>query len=73
MSGIRKKVTLQYDSELGTVKTSWFANSAITNDGESEFQAPGCNVLGYDGIKLEAAKECLEEMLVIVNNAIENN
>lgn len=72
MSEIRKRVKFIYDSEKSIVKTSWFGNSAITNNGESAFQQPDCDILGYDGIQLHAARECLMEMLELVNAAIES-
>ncbi len=69
----RKRVSFTYDSELQKVTTTWFGNMAVKNNGESALQEPTLEVLEHNGIVLEAAKECLEEMLAFVNTAIENN
>ena len=68
-----KKVRFSYDSENKKILMTFKENMIITNDGQSETLGPNLDVLGYDGIVLKAAKECLEEMLVLVNGAIANN
>lgn len=72
MNEERKRVQFTYDSELKTVKTTWFNNLAIANDDRCKFQEPDLNVLEGGEIQLQAAKECLEEMLELVNEAIAN-
>ena len=72
MNEERKRVRFTYDSELKTVKATWSTNLAIINDNKCKFQEPDLNVLEGDKIQLQAAKECLEEMLKLVNEAIAN-
>jgi hypothetical protein len=75
----RKTVTFHYDSTPeglqihDKVIMTFRDNGVVTNDGRTETLGPRINVLGYapDGIPLIAAKECLEEMLALVNAAME--
>ncbi len=75
----RKRVTFHYDSEPegqmvhDKIVMTFRDNLVVTNSGQSATVGPVIDVLGYapDGIPLIAAKECLEEMLVLVNAAME--
>lgn len=76
----RKRVSFIYDSERIDKKilVSWHNNLNICNDNKCVTHGPNLDVLGWkmdgkDGdIILTAAKECLEEMLELVNEAIKN-
>lgn len=67
-----KKVSFHYDSENKSVLMSFKHNRVIRNDGESEVMGANLDVLDYEGFVPEVAKECLEEMLALVNAAIAN-
>lgn len=75
----RKRVTFHYDSDptagsiYGKLGMSFYNNLIITNDEQIAVMDPNLDVLGYapDGIPLVAAKECLEEMLALVNASME--
>ena len=77
---VRKRVSFTYDSERTNKKilVNWYNNRNICNDNKSVTHGPNLDILrwkmdGKDGdIVLTAAKECLEEMLALVNEAIEN-
>ncbi len=74
----RKRVTFHYDSDptagsiYGKLGMTFQDNLIITNDERTAVIGPNLDVLGYapDGIPLVAAKECLEEMLTLVNAAM---
>jgi hypothetical protein len=74
----RKKVIFRYDSAPegpqihDKIIMTFRDNLVATNDGRTETIGPSINILGYapDGIPLVAAKECLEEMLALVNAAM---
>ncbi len=74
----RKRVTFHYDTDpdassiYGKLGMSFYNNLIITNDGQIAVAGPNLDVLGYapDGLPLIAAKECLEEMLALVNEAL---
>ncbi len=73
----RKRVIFHYDSEPDNGKEkimmSFRDNVVFTYDGQSETIGPRLDVLGYapDGLPLIAAKECLEEMLALVDAAMD--
>jgi hypothetical protein len=73
----RKRVIFHYDSEPDNGKVSitmsFRDNLVFTNGGQTVVAGPGLDILGYapDGLPLIAAKECLEEMIALVNAAIE--
>lgn len=75
----RKRVIFHYDSDpnegsiYGKLGMSFYHNLIITNDEQTAVLGPNLDVLGYapDGIPLIAAKECLEEMLALVNAVLE--
>jgi hypothetical protein len=74
----RKRVTFHYDTDptagsiYGKLGMTFQDNLIITNDEQTAVIGPNLDVLGYapDGIPLVAAKECLEEMLDLVNAAM---
>lgn len=76
----KKRVSFTYDTEKSDKKISvtWCNNVVICNDGRNVIKEPNMDLLGWemdgkDGdIVLTAAKECLEEMLALVNETIEN-
>ena len=63
----RKIVTFRYDSENKTVLMDFKNNLVLTNDGEAVIIGPSLDVTNSDGIVLTAAKECLGEMLALIN------
>lgn len=75
----RKRASFTYDSERTNKKilVNWYNNLNISNDNKSVTHGPNLDILGWkmdgkDGdIVLTAAKECLEEMLALVNEAID--
>ncbi len=77
----RKNVSFTYDTEKddGKITANWSNNVIICNDGKCGIQGNNIDVLGYkmDGsigeTILTSTKECLEEMLALVNKAIENS
>lgn len=72
----RKRVTFHYDSEPYGQKnklTMTFKNNLIvTNSGQTATVGPQIDVLRYgsNAVPLVDAKECLEEMLALVNVAM---
>lgn len=72
----RKRVIFHYDSEPYGQKnklTMTFKNNQIvTYSGQTATVGPLIDVLGYgpSAVPLVAAKECLEEMLALVNVAM---
>ncbi|WP_459479629.1 hypothetical protein [Clostridium saccharoperbutylacetonicum] len=69
----RKRVQFTYDSYDGKILVTFKNNMVVTNDGRCKTIGPSLDVLGYSGFVLEAAKECLEEMLALVDGATTNN
>ena len=67
-----KKVKFWYDSETKTVKMSFRNNLVITNDGRTEVREHTTVSSGWgkDSIPLIAAKECLQEMLDILDGVL---
>ncbi len=68
----RKRVRFSYDSGNGEILMNFHNNVVITNADQIAVAGPRIRVTGYapDGIPIIAAKECLEEMLAIVNAAM---
>lgn len=68
-----KKVIFRYNSEEKTIKMSFMDNLIVTNDGRTEIREQTTVSSGWDkeSIPLIAAKECLQEMLVILDAASE--
>jgi uncharacterized protein YuzB (UPF0349 family) len=69
----RKKVQFTYDSYTRKIIVTFKGNMVVTSDGRCKTIGPSLDVLGYGGFVLEAAKECLEEMLALVDGATTNN
>lgn len=68
-----KRVTFHYNSEEKTVEMSFHHNMMITNDGRIEIREQTTVSSGWDkeSIPMIAAKECLQEMLDILEEASE--
>lgn len=73
----RKRVIFHYDSEPDNGKEkltmNFRDNLIIANDEQTAIIGPTVAVLGYApaSLPLVAAKECLEEMLALVNSAMD--
>lgn len=63
----RKIVNFRYDSEEKKILMDFKNNLVVTNNGECELIGPNLEVIGANGIIVKAAKECLEEMLALIN------
>jgi hypothetical protein len=69
----RKVVTFRYDSENKTVLMDFKNNLVLTNDGEAVIIGPNLDVINSDGIVLKAAKECIGEMLALIDLIAEDS
>lgn len=69
----RRKVWFKYDNENKTLLATFKGNMAYTDDGIGKEVRPNSDILRSDELVLGVAKQCLEEMLSLINGAIENN
>lgn len=68
---VNRKVTIHYDSEAKTIKMTAANNVFIKSNGESKTYDPSLDVLHHEKFIREIAKECIEEMLMLVNETLQ--
>ena len=66
----KKIVSFTYDSVEKSIKMTFQNNVVIKNSGESKTLDSNLDVLDHEPFVFEVAKECIEEMLSLINEKV---